>query len=83
MNAQLHQRSLDTCKQLGSQILHANHRVNLKELSQNLASIDASTVRKVAFKYLYDKDPALVGYGPIEALPDYNRIQTANSWLRV
>ena len=35
------------------------------------------------YKYLYDRDPALVGVGPIESLTDYNRLQTATSWLRV
>jgi hypothetical protein len=33
-------------------------------------------------KYIYDKCPAVAGVGPVEALPDYNRIRSSMYWLR-
>nr|P86201.1 RecName: Full=Cytochrome b-c1 complex subunit 1, mitochondrial; AltName: Full=Complex III subunit 1; AltName: Full=Core protein I; AltName: Full=Ubiquinol-cytochrome-c reductase complex core protein 1 [Mesocricetus auratus] len=33
-------------------------------------------------RYFYDQCPAVAGYGPIEQLPDYNRIRSGMFWLR-
>lgn len=70
------------CEDIGRQMLAYGRRMTAFEIDARIEAIDAPTVRRVASKYLYDKDPALVGMGPIEGLPDYNRIQTATSWLR-
>ena len=72
-----------TCEDIGRQLLTYGRRLSPFEISARIDAIDAATVRRVAYKYLYDKDPAIVAYGPIEGFPDYNRVATATSWLRV
>lgn len=71
------------CEDIGRQILTFGRRMTPFEINARIEAIDAATVRKVAYQYLFDKDPAIVAYGPIESFPDYNRVQTATSWLRV
>uniref|UniRef100_A0A672SJ13 Cytochrome b-c1 complex subunit 1, mitochondrial-like n=1 Tax=Sinocyclocheilus grahami TaxID=75366 RepID=A0A672SJ13_SINGR len=39
-------------------------------------------VRDVCSKYIYDKCPAVSAVGPIEQVPDYNRMRSAMYWLR-
>jgi processing peptidase subunit beta len=34
-------------------------------------------------KYIYDKCPAVASVGPVETLPDYNRIRGSMYWLRL
>ena len=70
------------CEDIGRQMLAYGRRLTAYEIDARIESIDAATVRKVASKYLYDKDPTIVALGPIEGLPDYNRLQTATAWLR-
>jgi len=69
--------------EIGKDLLFYGRRLTPLEWSKRIDSIDAKTVRDVCYKYLYDKDPAFVGYGPIEAMPDYNRVNVATSWLRI
>eukprot|EP00054_Salpingoeca_dolichothecata_P008055 m.46020 g.46020 ORF g.46020 m.46020 type:complete len:465 (-) comp17478_c0_seq1:154-1548(-) len=72
-----------TCNDIGTQMLTLGQRRHPRDL---VAAIDAVTVDQVqaaAYKYIFDKDPAVVGYGPIEQLTDYNRIRSGMFWLRV
>lgn len=71
------------CEDIGRQLLTYGRRLTPFEINARIDAIDANTVRKVSYKYLYDKDPAIVAHGPVEGFPDYQRIQTATSWLRV
>ena len=48
-----------------------------------LQKVTAKDVREVALKYIYDRCPAVAAVGPIENLPDYNRIRSSMYWLRV
>lgn len=48
-----------------------------------LQSVDAANVRDVAMKYIYDRCPAVAAVGPVENLPDYNRIRASMYWLRL
>jgi len=48
-----------------------------------LQKVTAKDVRDVALKYIYDRCPAVAAVGPIENLPDYNRIRSSMYWLRV
>uniref|UniRef100_A0A4W3K0Z9 Ubiquinol-cytochrome c reductase core protein 1 n=1 Tax=Callorhinchus milii TaxID=7868 RepID=A0A4W3K0Z9_CALMI len=46
-------------------------------------AVDAKTLQEACNKYIYDRCPAIAAIGPIEQLPDYNRIRSAMYWLRL
>ncbi|ESN91657.1 hypothetical protein HELRODRAFT_96341 [Helobdella robusta] len=71
-----------TCDDVAKQALFLGRRVSYEEFENRLNSIDASTVRDVAYKYIYDKCPAVACYGPTEQVPDYNRVRGSMYWLR-
>ncbi|XP_069499444.1 cytochrome b-c1 complex subunit 1, mitochondrial [Ambystoma mexicanum] len=70
------------CEDIGRSILNYGHRISLEEWNTQIDAINAKTVREVCMKYIYDKCPAVSAVGPIEQLPDYNRIRSAMFWLR-
>uniref|UniRef100_A0A7N5JB50 Cytochrome b-c1 complex subunit 1, mitochondrial n=1 Tax=Ailuropoda melanoleuca TaxID=9646 RepID=A0A7N5JB50_AILME len=70
------------CEDIGRSLLTYGRRIPLAEWESRIAEVDASVVRKVCSKYLYDQCPAVAGLGPIEQLPDYNRIRSGMFWLR-
>ncbi|XP_054831140.1 cytochrome b-c1 complex subunit 1, mitochondrial isoform X2 [Eublepharis macularius] len=70
------------CETIGSHILNYGRRIPLAEWDARISEVDARTVREVCTKYIYDKCPAVAAVGPIEQLPDYNRIRSAMFWLR-
>ncbi|XP_022211651.1 mitochondrial-processing peptidase subunit beta [Drosophila obscura] len=71
------------CEDIGRQILCYNRRIPLHELEQRIDNVSVSNVRDVAMKYIYDRCPAVAAVGPVENLPDYNRIRSSMYWLRV
>jgi processing peptidase subunit beta len=71
-----------TCSDLARQVLNTGRGVSPAELDAAIDAITAQTVREVGMKYIYDKCPAVVGVGPVEALPDYNRVRGSMYWLR-
>jgi len=60
-----------------------NRRIPLHELEQRIDAVSVGNVRDVAMKYIYDRCPAVAAVGPVENLPDYNRIRSSMYWLRV
>lgn len=48
-----------------------------------LQKVTAKDVQEVALKYIYDRCPAVAAVGPVENLPDYNRIRSSMYWLRL
>lgn len=71
------------CEDIGRQILCYNRRIPLHELEQRIDAVSVGNVRDVAMKYIYDRCPAVAAVGPVENLPDYNRIRSSMYWLRV
>ncbi|CAD7084923.1 unnamed protein product [Hermetia illucens] len=71
------------CEDIGRQMLCYNRRIPLHELEKRIDSVTAQNVRDVAMKYIYDRCPAIAAVGPVENLPDYNRIRSSMFWLRV
>ncbi|KAF6101603.1 ubiquinol-cytochrome c reductase core protein 1 [Phyllostomus discolor] len=63
-------------------LLTYGRRIPLAEWESLIAEVDASVVREVCSKYFYDQCPAVAAMGPIEQLPDYNRIRSGMFWLR-
>ncbi|XP_051874410.1 cytochrome b-c1 complex subunit 1, mitochondrial-like [Pristis pectinata] len=72
-----------TCADIGRQILSHNRRISLAEWNARIDAVDARTLREVCSRYIYDQCPAVAAVGPIEQLPDYNRIRSAMYWLRL
>ncbi|XP_006893081.1 PREDICTED: cytochrome b-c1 complex subunit 1, mitochondrial-like [Elephantulus edwardii] len=70
------------CEDIGRSLLTYGRRIPLAEWESRLSEVDASVVREVCSKYFYDQCPAVAGIGPIEQLPDYNRIRSGMFWLR-
>ncbi|XP_030062063.1 cytochrome b-c1 complex subunit 1, mitochondrial [Microcaecilia unicolor] len=70
------------CEDIGRHILNYGHRIPLEELDAQIDAVDATRVKEVCTKYFYDRCPAVAGVGPIEQLPDYNRLRSAMYWLR-
>ncbi|KAJ2136257.1 Mitochondrial-processing peptidase subunit beta, partial [Coemansia sp. D1744] len=67
---------------IGRQILTHGKRMEPAEVAAAVDAIDAETVRKVAYKRLWDQEVAAVGVGPIQGMPDYMRIRSGMSWMR-
>lgn len=74
--------SLNVCEDIGRQMLTFGRRMSIAEMDALIDGIDAERVRKVAQKYLYDQCPAVAAIGPVQTMPDYNRIRSAMLWLR-
>jgi processing peptidase subunit beta len=64
---------------IGRQVLVYGKRLSPWEIDALIESVTLNDVMKVAAKYIYDKEVAVVGYGPVETLQDYNRIRSAMS----
>ncbi|KAH0616472.1 hypothetical protein JD844_027594 [Phrynosoma platyrhinos] len=75
--------STPICEDIGRQMLCYNRRIPIPELEARIEAIDAQTIREVCTKYIYDKCPAVAAVGPLEQLPDYNRLRSGMYWLRV
>ncbi|XP_066489213.1 mitochondrial-processing peptidase subunit beta [Tiliqua scincoides] len=75
--------STPICEDIGRQMLCYNRRIPIPELEARTEAIDAQTIREVCTKYIYDKCPAIAAVGPLEQLPDYNRLRSGMYWLRV
>ncbi|XP_048123934.1 mitochondrial-processing peptidase subunit beta [Alosa alosa] len=74
--------STPICEDIGRQMLCYNRRIPLHELEARIDAITADTIKEVCTKYIYNKAPAIAAVGPIEQLPDYNRIRSGMYWLR-
>jgi len=70
------------CNALARQVLYGGKALSLAELDAEIDAVTARSVRDACMKYIYDKCPAVSGLGPVEALPDYNRVRGAMYWLR-
>uniref|UniRef100_A0A672K4Q5 Mitochondrial-processing peptidase subunit beta n=1 Tax=Sinocyclocheilus grahami TaxID=75366 RepID=A0A672K4Q5_SINGR len=74
--------STPICEDIGRQMLCYSRRIPLHELEARIDAIDATTIKDVCMKYIYNKAPAIAAVGPIEQLPDYNGIRGGMHWFR-
>ncbi|XP_029286698.1 cytochrome b-c1 complex subunit 1, mitochondrial [Cottoperca gobio] len=70
------------CDDIGRHILNYGRRIPLAEWDARIDAVTPKIVRDVCSKYIYDKCPAVSAVGPVEQLPDYNRVRSAMYWLR-
>ncbi|KAK2186147.1 hypothetical protein NP493_212g03021 [Ridgeia piscesae] len=75
--------STPICEDIGRQMLCYGRRLPLPELDARIEAVNASVVRDVCMKYIYDKCPVVVGVGPVEGLPDYSRSRAGMYWVRM
>ncbi|KAJ3182381.1 55 kDa erythrocyte membrane protein [Geranomyces variabilis] len=64
---------------IGRQMLVYGKRLTPWEVDGLIEKVTAEDVMKVAKQYIHDQEVCMVGYGPIESLPDYNRVRSAMS----
>jgi processing peptidase subunit beta len=74
--------STPIAEDIGRQLATTGKRIAPTEAAALIDQITVADVRRVAGEYLWDREVAVVGYGPIECLPDYNRIRGGMSWNR-
>ncbi|XP_042393930.1 probable mitochondrial-processing peptidase subunit beta, mitochondrial [Zingiber officinale] len=67
---------------IGRQILTYGRRIPVAELFARIDAVDASTVKRVANRFIFDQDVALAALGPIQSLPDYNWFRRRTYMLR-
>eukprot|EP00121_Abeoforma_whisleri_P000027 Awhi_evm1s26 len=71
----------DTCDSIGQQVVSTGRRLSPLEISTRLDACSPQQIRDVMTEILYDRCPAVAGYGAIEGLTDYNRIRGSQHWL--
>lgn len=67
---------------IGQQLLSYGRRIPLAELFARIDQVDASTIKNVANRFIFDRDIAFAAMGPIKSLPDYNWFRRRTYWLR-
>uniref|UniRef100_A0A3Q4N7L8 Ubiquinol-cytochrome c reductase core protein 1 n=1 Tax=Neolamprologus brichardi TaxID=32507 RepID=A0A3Q4N7L8_NEOBR len=70
------------CDDIGRHILNYGRRIPIAEWDARIDAVTPKMVRDICYKYIYDKCPAVAAVGPVEQLPDYNRMRSAMYWLR-
>ncbi|QCE04965.1 mitochondrial processing peptidase [Vigna unguiculata] len=65
-----------------NQLLTYNRRIPFAELFARIDAVDASTIKRVANRFIYDKDIVIAAMGPIQRLPDYNWFRRRTYWNR-
>ncbi|XP_072978692.1 probable mitochondrial-processing peptidase subunit beta, mitochondrial [Typha angustifolia] len=67
---------------IGRQLLTYGRRIPVPELFARIDAVDASTVKRVANRFIFDQDVAIAAVGPIQSLPDYNWFRRRTYMLR-
>ncbi|XP_072539215.1 cytochrome b-c1 complex subunit 1, mitochondrial [Salminus brasiliensis] len=71
------------CDDIGRHILNYGRRIPLAEWDARIEAVTPKMLCDVSSKYIYDTCPAVAAVGPVEQLPDYNRMRSAMYWLRL
>ncbi|WMV17354.1 hypothetical protein MTR67_010739 [Solanum verrucosum] len=67
---------------IGRQLLTYGRRIPVTELFARVDAVDASTIKRVANRFIFDQDVAISALGPIQTLPDYNWFRRRTYMLR-
>lgn len=62
---------------IGRQMLCYGKRLSPWEIDALINQVTVEDVKRVANKYIYDRDLCMIGYGPVESMQDYNRLRQA------
>ncbi|KAL6507238.1 hypothetical protein OROGR_023433 [Orobanche gracilis] len=72
----------DVAEDIGRQLFTYGRRIPYAELFARIDTVDTSTIKRVANRFILDKDIAISAMGPIQGLPDYNWFRRRTYWLR-
>jgi len=64
---------------LATDVLRYGRRVTLEELEEQIKQVDKHKVRQVSEQYIWDRDPAVSAFGPIEQLEGYEWMKMLTS----
>lgn len=64
-----------TAEDIGRQLVTSGRRLTPRDIETAIDAVTVDDIKRVAQKYLWDKDIALAAVGSIEGLLDYNRIR--------
>ncbi|KAL7226841.1 hypothetical protein ACSBR1_021836 [Camellia fascicularis] len=67
---------------IGRQLLTYRRSIPFVELFARIDAVDASTVKRVANRFIFDQDVAITAMGLIQGLPYYNWFRRRTYWLR-
>ncbi|GAB2216112.1 hypothetical protein Droror1_Dr00023880 [Drosera rotundifolia] len=67
---------------IGRQLLTYGRRIPFSELFARIDAVDVSTLKRVANRFIHDRDIAIAATGPIQSLPDYNWFRRRTYWNR-
>ncbi|KAK5802204.1 probable mitochondrial-processing peptidase subunit beta, mitochondrial [Gossypium arboreum] len=67
---------------IGRQLLTYGRRIPFAELFARIDAVDPTTVKRVANRFIYDRDIAIAAMGPIQDLRDYNWFRRRTYWNR-
>lgn len=65
-------------EEIGRHILAYGRRIPVDEMIARINKVDGEELRKACMKYIYDRCPVVASIGPVEAVPDYNRMTRTN-----
>ncbi|PWA98709.1 Metalloenzyme, LuxS/M16 peptidase-like protein [Artemisia annua] len=71
-----------TAEDIGRQLLTYGRRIPYAELFARIDAVDAATIKRVANRFIFDQDLAIVASGPVKLLPDYNWFRRRTYKLR-
>ncbi|KAL3312279.1 mitochondrial processing peptidase beta subunit [Cichlidogyrus casuarinus] len=71
------------CEEMGRHLLVYGRRIPIDEMLARIDALNENSVKEICSKYIYDQDPVVASIGPIEVLPDYNRLRDQTWWLRL
>ncbi|KAK9675996.1 hypothetical protein RND81_11G046700 [Saponaria officinalis] len=69
-------------EEIGRQLLSYGRKIPFAELYARIDAVDADTIKRVANRFIFDKDVAIAAMGSIRSLPDYNWFRRRTYWLR-
>ncbi len=62
------QSPADVLQFIGPQIQYLGRRVHRSEIAKRISYLDSESIRKVAREWLFDAEPNVIAYGPVEAI---------------
>lgn len=69
--------STPIAEEIGRHVLVYGRRLSPWEIDGLIESVTPEQVMQAAKTFIYDREVAVVGYGPVEGMQDYNRVRSA------